>query len=177
MANDSLNNKSKGKGTGRGGARPGAGRKPGVMEKATLDRIRALERYKKRVMKHTTQLLDAQMTLALGVTTLWRIPKEEITKTDKEGNEYVVATKKGKPEMVTSSIMVEKYLAGEFEDDPKADWYFITTDKPDNRALDSMLDRTYGKATQPLSAADPNAPKVGVVIYRPEKLPDAYDAK
>lgn len=169
-----LNNKpTPGK---KGGARPGAGRKPGKMEAGTIARMKALEKYKKRVMSQTTRLLDAQLTLARGVTTLWRIPKEIEVKRNRQGEEYELE-KRGKPEMVTSQLVVAQYLAGDFEKDPKADYFFITTDKPDNRALDSMLDRTYGKATQPLTGdpEDPNGLRVGVVMYKPEKLPDGYD--
>jgi hypothetical protein len=159
-----------------GGARPGAGRPKGKANAATLRRAKVLEAYKRRVEKHTQQLLDAQLTLARGVTTLWRIPKEIEIKRNRQGEEYEVE-KRGKPEMVTSQAMVAQYLAGDFEGDPKADYYFITTDKPDNRALDSMLDRTYGKATQPLTGdpEDPNGGLVGVVMYKPGKLDDGYE--
>lgn len=160
-----------------GGPRPGGGRPKGSQNAETKRRAAMLKVYRQRVEKQTHRLLDAQMTLALGVTTLWRIPKEVEIKRNRQGEEYEVE-KRGKPEMVTDQATVAKYLAGDFEADPKADYYFITTDKPDNRALDSMLDRTYGKATQPLSGdpEDPEGSVVGVVVYKPEKLADDYDS-
>lgn len=175
--NDSLKNQSApGK---NGGARPGAGRPKGVQSVETRRRAAALEAYKKRVRLQTQRLLDAQMTMAMGVTTLWRIPKVVEERKNKDGEVVNSRERNGKPEIVTSQRDVEKYLAGDFDNDPKADYYFITTDKPDNRALDSLLDRTYGKATQPLSGdpEDPDGPKIGLVLYRPEKLPDDYDTK
>jgi len=53
---------------------------------------------------------------------------------------------KSKPELVTSQKEIEDYLAG--ETDANSDYYFITTERPDNRALDSLFDRTFGKAQQ-----------------------------
>ncbi len=34
------------------------------------------------------------------------------------------------------------------------DYYFVTNIPPDNKAIDSMLDRTFGKATQPVEVSD-----------------------
>ena len=39
-------------------------------------------------------------------------------------------------------------------DDPEATYYFITTTPPDNKALDSMLDRALGKAANVMVTED-----------------------
>jgi len=76
------------------------------------------------------------MSLAQGVTYLFKIH------TDSKGN-------KGKPELVDSQYEISAYLNGEYEGEPD-DYYFITTERPDNKAIDSMLDRAFGKAPQKL---------------------------
>lgn len=160
-----------------GGARPGAGRKPGGKNQNTIRREKVLAAFRKRVEKHADILFDAQMTLARGVSSLWKVPKEIEIKRNRQGEEYEVE-KRGKPVMVTAQFEIAKYLEGDYKGDSSADYYYITTDKPDNRAIDSMLDRTFGKATQPLSV-DPDDPEgatvVGMVVYKPDKLADDYE--
>ena len=65
----------------------------------------------------------------------------KIHKSEDKGKEV-----KSKPELVTNQTEIEEYLAGEYEDGD--DYYFITTTTPDNRALDSLIDRVFGKAQQ-----------------------------
>lgn len=115
--------------------------------------------FRQKVMQSADVLYASQMTLARGQTYLYRIDKEEIIG-PKGGKSY----RNKKPELVTSQWEIEEYLQGlieegdkDDENDPHAAYYFLTTKDPDNKAIDSMLDRTWGKATQPF-AGDPNNP-------------------
>jgi hypothetical protein len=121
----------------RGGKRPNAGRKRGSLGKATIERKIALEELKARVLKSMHNLLNSQMNLALGVQMLF------VIKTDKKGN-------RSKPQLITDQGTIEKYLAGDLDYRKNEEYYFITTERPDNKALDSLFDRTFGKATQPI---------------------------
>jgi hypothetical protein len=127
MAAESPNNKP----SGRGGARPGAGRKPGVMEPKTIERMAIIEAFRDRVAKNADRLFNAQINLAEGTTHLFRIDK------DSKGNNLPAV-------LVESTEEIRQYLDGETDDS----YYYITTKQPDNRALDSMLDRAFGKAQQ-----------------------------
>jgi hypothetical protein len=117
-----------------GGARKGAGRKKGSLNDETILRQQALREYRKRVSKVTDRLLNKQLSLAEGIQMLFRIH------TDKKGN-------RGKPELVDDEYEIQCYLNGDFEGNDE-DYYFITTAKPDNMAINSILDRTYGKPDQ-----------------------------
>lgn len=119
-----------------GGARPGAGRPKGRISEHVRARRIAEQEFRNRVIRSKDALMNAQMTLAQGVQMLYCIT------TDKKGN-------RSKPELVTDQSTIESYLAGELEDEEN-EYYFITTERPDNRALDSLFDRSFGKAKQPI---------------------------
>lgn len=128
-----------------GGAREGSGRPAGSKNKATMERKAVEEAMKERIMRSADALLNSQMNLAKGVQMLYVIK----TETDEKGNK-----RKLRPELVTSQFLIEEYLAGELTDDHgnrgdnEDEYYFITTERPDNRAIDSLFDRTFGKARQ-----------------------------
>jgi len=128
-----------------GGARPGAGRKKGGENKKTKDDKVVQEAFRQRVLKSMGSLIDSQMALAKGVQMLFRIktvrfidPKSGVKKVEKK-----------KPELVEDSTTIADYLAGDYDDDDDV-YYFMTTAKPDNKALDSLIDRVFGKATNNL---------------------------
>lgn len=133
----------------KGGARPGAGRKKGSKNPETIERERVLTEYRGKIMKHANILFRNQMHLAQGVSYLYKFVKG-----------------KDKPVLVTNTEEMEQYILSEMGTvfdkesviDPDATYYFMTTERPDNKAIDSMLDRTFGKATQPIAGdkdADP----------------------
>ncbi|MCK5615203.1 hypothetical protein KAR91_75770 [Candidatus Pacearchaeota archaeon] len=149
-----------------GGARKGAGKPKGhklTKERKTfLQEKRDVEKaYQKSVMKLAGKLLKHQAQLAQGCSYLYRIDK------DAKGN-------KKKPELVTSTTEIEDHPVGNV-DDPEA-YYYITTERPDNRAIDSMMDRTFGKATQKIEHAgeDGGAIKItGINMVVPNGKSDA----
>lgn len=120
-----------------GGVRPNSGRPTGSTNKATKEKKEAEQYFKDRVVKSIGKIVNSQMNLAQGCQMLFKI---ETTKDDK-GRET-----KSRPILITSQDEIENYLAGEYEDGD--DYYFITTKRPDNRALDSLVDRVFGKARQ-----------------------------
>jgi hypothetical protein len=142
----------------RGGKRPGAGRKKGSKSKATLEKEAVLKAFRERVMRNADILFDSQLTLARGQTFLYKIEKE-LQIGPKGGKRYVSS----KPKLVTNQWEIEAYLENtliegdpEDENDPNATYYYLTTKEPDNRAIDSMLDRTFGRATQPIGGDKDN---------------------
>lgn len=149
MATEKSNKKST-----RGGKRPGAGRPVGSQDPQTIERERVLEAMKTRIAKTADKLLNSQMNLAQGVQMLY----------------CITANEKGirsKPELITSQTTIESYLAGELEDDDK-EYYFITTERPDNRALDSLFDRTFGKSKESLDVTT-NGESINEISYEQAK--------
>lgn len=119
-----------------GGARPNAGRPKGSENEETRKKRVVEEEFKQRVLRSAQKLISSQMNLAQGVQMLYCIH----TETDDKGRQT-----KSKPRLVESQSEIEAYLAGEY-DDSEDDYYFITTERPDNRALDSLFDRVFGKS-------------------------------
>lgn len=120
----------------RGGVRPNSGRPKGSMSEERRLRSEAMRRYKLRVAHLTDRLLNSQLALALGETNLY------VTKTSGSGEKQRKTT-----EMVTDTQTIISYLNGELKG-AKEEYYYIATKSPDLRAIDTLLDRAYGKAIQ-----------------------------
>lgn len=117
-----------------GGARPGAGRPKGSKNADTIEREAALRLYRERVSRQTDKLLDKQLSLAEGCQYLYVI--------------RTVDKKKQKAELVKDPETIRLYLEGALNQSGDEEWYYITTERPDNLAINSMMDRTYGKPQQ-----------------------------
>jgi len=108
------------------------GRPKGSWASHTIEAAKKKEYIVRRVNAATEKIMNSQLSLAQGVSFLYRIDKDE-----KGNNE--------KPELVVSQTEIEEYLRGDF--DYSKSYYYITTEKPDNRAIDSLLDRVHGKSS------------------------------
>ena len=131
---------------GKGGKRPGAGRKKGSKLPKTLEKERVHREVKQRILRVAQILLDSQVSIARGQQFLYKIEKEKIV-----GPKGGVTYKSKKPELVTNEEEIRAYLDGlveegdmEDERDPGATYYFITTKEPNNMAIDSMMNRAFG---------------------------------
>jgi hypothetical protein len=121
---------------GWGGKRPGSGSYVGRKNKSTIEKEALANEIKKRVIKAKDVLLNSQISLAQGCQYLYKIKKNK--KGDKQNR---------RPELVTNQNEIADYLAGEYECD-EDEYYYMTTERPDNKALDSLIDRVAGKPTQ-----------------------------
>lgn len=140
-----MNKKSKK--TGRGGARPGAGRPKGTKDLHSKEALKARELFIKRVARVTDKLFDAQLTEALGTSHLFRKVKER-NDDGKVIRTYI--------EEVTDKHTIQAYLEGEFAGGDTVNdgdnYYYITTKSPNNSAIVAMLDRGLGKVPDKLDA-------------------------
>lgn len=135
LKNKSVPVKNKGK---NGGARPGAGRKPGGMNKKTLEQKIVMEELRQRIMTNADGLLNAQLSVAKGAQYLYRIEKTT-NKNGKEVQEHI---------LVTDPEEIKEALDSLEEGNSSDKYYYITAEKPDSKAIDSLLDRTFGKAKE-----------------------------
>lgn len=124
-----------------GGARPGAGRPKGKKNKETLEIDAARRALRQRIMRNLEPIITAQLALAKGISYVYRIEK--------------TYDKKDKLTKVEHVLVEDPYEIKEFLDEHEGmngvvgeDYYYITTKAPDNRALDSLIDRLFGKARQ-----------------------------
>lgn len=127
-----------------GGKRVGAGRQKGSQNKATIEEKVVRDEMHQRVLKNVGPLISAQLQLAKGITHCYRVTMfKGGTRSD--------------PELVTDVDEMHEAIDlissgdafGEIQEDDgtAARYYFLTTKAPDNKALDSLLDRVFGKAT------------------------------
>ena len=147
------------------------GRPKGTKTKLTLEKEAVMKAWKQRVFAFADRLLDSQMTLATGQMFLYRIDKEFIpTGKGPSGGYY----RKKKPVLVEDEWEVRAYIEREAEganpdddDDGGSAYYYITVKEPNNQAIDSMLDRAGGKATNSveISGTDGGPLTVEIVKY------------
>ncbi len=140
----------------KGGHRPGAGRPKGRKDDATLEKEAVLKAFRTKVMNDADTLYAAQRALAKGFSYLYKIEKEMI-KGPKGGTSY----KAKAPKLVTSQWEIEAWLRDKVSDvpleqGPGATYYYLVTEKPSSQAIDSLLDRTFGKAVQAVELGGPN---------------------
>lgn len=134
-----------------------AGRKGGLAAGENHKEKRAvLKQYQQKILGVADVLFRESLHNARGRSFLYKIEKEAVTG-PRGGVKYVAK----KPALVTSEHEIEEYLSGVIENgdldnnqDPEAVYYFITTERGDQRAIDSMLDRAFGRATQVVQTED-----------------------
>ena len=144
------------------------GRPVGTVSAETLLKKKVMEEYRQKVLKSAEVLFNSQLLIATGQTYLYKIEKEEIIG-PKGGKSY----RNKKPELVTAPWEIEAYLQGlaegdvDDDSDPNAAYYFISARSPDNKAIDSLLDRGLGKVAQAIVTENDEGerlPITGMVI-------------
>lgn len=130
----------------KGGKRPGAGRKRGGANQATLEKRKVNEIYAQKIMKSVDVFYESQMTLARGINYLYKVSKKWIGKgDDRKLIQYP-------PERVTKQEDIEEYLqnvvSGVSEKESGITYFFITTKAPDAGVIENMLNRSLGSAAQ-----------------------------
>lgn len=138
-----------------GGARPGAGRKKGRMNKSTVEKMKIKKELEDRIAKHAQKMLTAQLSVALGSQYLfWR---------------YKIKTPKGerwsKFERIDDPEVMMQYLDGELNN-KSAEYYMLTADKPDVGTIESMFDRAFGKAPQSLKIEDDRPDPIAAILAK-----------
>jgi hypothetical protein len=143
-----------------GGSRDGAGRKPGSKNEKTLVIAKEHEALQQMVLQNVRPLFDAQLSLAKGISHVYRVS---------------VGPRGGRtdPELVTSQDELHDAIQaihagggyGDIAEDEGGEegqsithrYYFVTTKAPDNKAIDSLLDRAFGKSVQRIAGHDGGA--------------------
>lgn len=133
---DSLKKESTGR-KKHGGKRKGAGRRAGSMNKATMETKTAKKLFIDRVNQHVDELFNAQLSLAKGEQVLM------VQITRGKGKD-----RKRWHEQVTDAGVIKQYLDDENSLNSDEEFYYITTRPANNMAIDSLLNRSFGKATE-----------------------------
>lgn len=133
--------------TGRkfGGRQPGAGRPKGKPTQRALIAMEAKSRMLQRIHENADRLVNAQLQLALGSTYLFK----RIRLVNGVWTRY---------QLVKELDEITAYMDGEFDKDESVSYVMLTADKPDSKAIDSMLDRGFGRAPMSIEVADKRDP-------------------
>jgi hypothetical protein len=153
MENENSKNLSK-----WGGSRVGAGRPKGTENEETRLRRLMEAEMRSRIVRSTDALLNSQMSLAQGEVNLYRVYYEGEGKNRKK----IV-------DVVNDQETITLYLADELEISNDEEYYYIATKSPDSRSIDSLLDRTYGKAKQSLDVTS-DGERIGLSAEQAEQL-------
>lgn len=116
----------------KGGHRPGSGRPRGSKNKLSKE-VKAKDKsIKERIIRNIDDLINAQLSLAKGLFFLYEIKMRNVAG-------------KRKPEhiLVKDPKRIKAFLDGDLE----GEYHYLTAEKPENKAIDSLLDRALGKAT------------------------------
>lgn len=140
-----------------GGAQPGAGRPKHSKNKSTIEREEALRQFKERVATNTHKLFNAQLDLAIGEKYLM------VVRTIGSGTKSRRET-----EVVTNIDTIKQYLDSEGNIDTDGEYYFMTTKPANNMALDSLLNRTFGRPKDDEGEAEEINIKFEIVNKVPE---------
>lgn len=143
------------------------GRPVGSVNAATLEKMAVKKAFNQKVLGVVDILFRNKLHLAQGVSYLYKIEKYY------KGTGKNRKLMKKKPKLVTAQWEIEAYLEerivnGELED-PEDTYYYITTDKPSNQAIEDMLDRGIDKVAQSIKGEDEEGntvPITGLVIIR-----------
>lgn len=102
----------------------------------TYNRKRTRELLDQKILKIIPKLFNAQASLAVGQSFLYKI---EI---DEKG-------RKGIPILISEQQEIENYLSGFYESDSSV-YYYITTKEPSNIAIESLTNRVFGRPKESL---------------------------
>lgn len=121
-----------------GGPRPNSGRKPGKFSAEKIARIKVEQDLKDKIVKCAEKILNAQLSIAVGTQYLFKITE------NKKGVKL-------KPQLVTDTREIEKYLDGEYGSGEninlknKTEYFYLTTERPNQMAIANLWDRAFGK--------------------------------
>ena len=121
-----------------GGVREGGGRPKGSKNKATIESKIIEEEFKDRILLNIQELLTSQMNIAKGASYLFRIDEEKSSKGTVLQKHHVLVED---PNEILAFLDELEGGSGVVDDN----YYYITTRAPDNRALDSLIDRVFGR--------------------------------
>lgn len=145
-----------------GGARPGAGRKPGTKNPATLEREKVAEAIRQQIMLKADTLIRAAMIPAMGINFIYRIDETKNEKGRVVHKEHVLVTDPHEIQMALDQIE-------EGANDPEDKYYYVSAEKPDFRAVQMLLDRALGKSKESLEVTNPDGNLKTIIINKANK--------
>ncbi len=138
----------------KGGARPGAGRKPGGKNETTLEKDRTLAMLRQRILTNAQSLFNAAKSAAVGNQYLYKIVTRYVGKGKNRSRV------RSAPQLVRDPVEIANYIdqldrenrGDEIPDEEKDHntYYFISTKEPNIKAIEDLFNRAFGKPKEEL---------------------------
>ena len=144
-----------------GGKRAGAGRKRGGKNKATLEKQAVNEAFNQRVMLAADALFNAQLKLATGSQKIFRIDEEEV-----EGKVKKIHVNVTDADEIKRLLDLHDGSSGIVDES----YYYFTEIAPDNRAIDSLLNRALGKPKESVDLQHSGNMVFDILLPTPEEV-------
>ena len=145
-----------------GGKRPNAGRKPGKKTAKTLEREKVAEAIRQQIMKKADVLIRAAMIPAMGTNFIYRIDQKRNKKGEVTFEKHVLVTDAYEIEQALDQIAE----GGTHED---GNYYYVSAEKPDFRAVQMLLDRSLGKSKETVELTNPDGNLKTIIINKSVK--------
>ena len=135
------------KGVFQKGHKKVGGKKKGKKNQKTIEKQIVEDEFKNRILSEIEGLLTAQLNIAKGTSYLYKIVTHKGIKGGEGRKEHI---------LVTDPYEIKDFLdelEGESGVNPNTDnddYYYISTKQPDNKALDSLINRVFGKVKESL---------------------------
>lgn len=139
------------------------GRKKGAKNTKTIETEKALELYKKEMLKELTPILRSQQQLAKGLTVILR---KSLVK-GKNGKLF----RGGSLEQVRDPDEIERLLNS---DSKGEDWYIITAKDPNAKAIQDIFDRVFGKSKETTELSTPKDRPLQIEFIVKEAINKVY---
>lgn len=149
-----------------GGARPGAGRKKGKMNRRSIEKMHVKKKFEDIVAAKAMNLFHAQYTVAVGSIIVLKRTKIRSAK----------GWRWSKWEAVVDQQEIVDYVNDDYEKS-ETTYYQITAEKPDIMAINQLLDRAFGKAPQSLNIKDDRPDPIAAILTKFGLLEDGGDSK
>lgn len=134
-----LDRQGKVKNAKHGGARPGTGRPKGALATATREKRQTLKRIRERIYRKADDLVNVTIKKAMGEQYLYCAETFYDKKTKRSRREIT---------LVTDPKLILAYLNEELNETGDKEYYYITTTKPNLAAINSLMDRGFGRPKQ-----------------------------
>lgn len=143
----------------KGGARPGAGRKKGYKTPATLEREAVAAAINQQIMQQAATIIRSTLIPALGTTYIYRIDREKNKKGDVISVKHVLVKDQHEIALALDQI-------GQPNQSGEDEYYYITTERPEFKAGESLLNRALGKAKESVEHSNPDGNLKTIIINK-----------
>ncbi len=142
------------------------GRPKGVKNTATLERDAVAKAIQQQIMAKAETLVRAAMIPAMGTNFIYRIDKKKNKKGDVIFEKNVLVTDPWEIQLALDQI-AEGGTANGYDNE----YYFISSEKPDFRAVQMLLDRALGKSKESIELSNPDGNLKTIIInkHNPKK--------